>query len=170
MASGNSVSDAEYALSKILQMGVVEDYQREFEMLIKRVKPQNSRRSFSLARATEARFEDQRLSEGDHKDDMYKLVEVVGTTKVDVPYGEIQEKAITFQSVLIDDRLGIEMLRFNQLRDRASENKKKKMVVAIQRRLWDTGIKIVFRQHLEDKVVSEGVGNVMTVKSRITIK
>ncbi|GKB48241.1 hypothetical protein Tco_0898994 [Tanacetum coccineum] len=43
--------------------------------------------AFSLARATEARFEDQRLSEGDHKDDMYKLVEVVGTTKVDVPYG-----------------------------------------------------------------------------------
>ncbi|GKC90845.1 hypothetical protein Tco_1151494 [Tanacetum coccineum] len=150
MASGNSVSDAEYALSKILQMGVVEDYQREFEMLIKRVKPQNSRRSFSLARATEARFEDQRLSEGDHKDDMYKLVEVIGTTKVDVPYGnksvdimlevsnleekkdgEIQDNAITFQSVLIDDRLGIEMLRLNQLRDRASENKKKKMVVAI---------------------------------------
>ncbi|GJR98144.1 putative reverse transcriptase domain-containing protein [Tanacetum coccineum] len=94
------------------------------------------------------------------------------TTKADPDRAsrEIQEKAITFQSVLIDDRLGIEMLRFNQLRDRASENKKKKMVVAIQRRLWDTGIKIVFRQHLEDKVVSEGVGNVMTVKSRITIK
>ncbi|GJT70254.1 zinc finger CCCH domain-containing protein 44-like protein [Tanacetum coccineum] len=248
MASGNSVSDAEYTLSKLLQMGTVEDYQREFEMLIKRVtipesllksfyisglkldlqclllrsNPETLDEAFSLARATEARFEDHRLSEGDHKDDMYKLVEVVGTTKVDVPYGnksvdimlevsnlekketvsidtisnqelsadecrcmresvrcglvrcftigEIQEKAITFQSVLIDDRLGIEMLRLNQLRDRASENKKKKMVVAIQRRLWDPGIKIVFRQHLEDKVVSEGVGSVTTVKSRITIK
>ncbi|GKB36556.1 putative reverse transcriptase domain-containing protein [Tanacetum coccineum] len=65
MASGNSVSDAEYTLSKLLQMD----------------------EAFSLARATEARFEDQRLSEGDHKDNMYKLVEVVGTTKVDVPYG-----------------------------------------------------------------------------------
>nr|GEU40162.1 RVP_2 domain-containing protein [Tanacetum cinerariifolium] len=29
--------DAKYALSKLLQMGTVEDYQREFEMLIKRV-------------------------------------------------------------------------------------------------------------------------------------
>ncbi|GKC16318.1 hypothetical protein Tco_1013100 [Tanacetum coccineum] len=40
----------------------------------------------------------------------------------------------------------------------------------IQRRIWDPGIKIVFRQHLEDNVVSEGVGSVTTAKSRITIK
>ncbi|GJX51592.1 hypothetical protein Tco_0278437 [Tanacetum coccineum] len=99
MASGNSVSDAEYTLSKLLQMGTVEDYQQEFEMLIKRVtipesllksfyisglkldlqclllrsNPETLDEAFSLARATEARFEDQRLSEGDHKDDMYKL-------------------------------------------------------------------------------------------------
>ncbi|GJT54626.1 hypothetical protein Tco_0989680 [Tanacetum coccineum] len=48
--------------------------------------------------------------------------------------------------------------------------KKKKMEAEIHRRLWDPGIKIVFRQHLEDKVVSEGVGSVTTAKSRITIK
>ncbi|GKA57447.1 hypothetical protein Tco_0756635 [Tanacetum coccineum] len=199
MASGNSVSDAEYTLSKLLQMGTVEDYQREFEMLIKRVtisesllksfyisrlkldlqclllrsNPETLDEAFSLARATEARFKDQRLSEGDHKDDMYKLVEVVGTTKVDVPYGNKSVDIMLEVSNLEKKRrtrLGIEMLRLNQLRDRASENKKKKMVVAIQRRLWDPRIKIVFRQHLKDKVVSEGVGSVTTVKSRITIK
>nr|GEY64552.1 class II heat shock protein [Tanacetum cinerariifolium] len=37
MASDGNDQDAEYALSKRLQMGTVEDYQREFEMLIKRL-------------------------------------------------------------------------------------------------------------------------------------
>ncbi|GJU90325.1 retrotransposon gag protein [Tanacetum coccineum] len=36
MASDNSDQDARYALPKLLQMTTVEDYQREFEMLIKR--------------------------------------------------------------------------------------------------------------------------------------
>ncbi|GJY04117.1 hypothetical protein Tco_0370057 [Tanacetum coccineum] len=37
MASDGNDQDAEYALSKLLQMGTMEDYQHEFEMLIKRV-------------------------------------------------------------------------------------------------------------------------------------
>ncbi|KAL8240524.1 hypothetical protein R6Q59_013879 [Mikania micrantha] len=123
-----------------------------------------------------------RISGSDQKDDMYRLVQVVGTTKVDVPYKigdksvdvmlevsnldkketvsidtisnqelsedecrrlresircglvrcftvrEIQEKAMALQSVLLDDRIKAEMLRLNQLRDRASEKGQKKGV------------------------------------------
>ncbi|GJR20630.1 hypothetical protein Tco_0969157 [Tanacetum coccineum] len=86
MASGSSNPEAEYALSKLLQMGTVAEYQNEFEMLINRVTgiPQSlpipfyisglklhlqrelnlvSRPTplgdvFSLARIIEARFED----------------------------------------------------------------------------------------------------------------
>lgn len=121
-----------------------------------------------------------RISGSDQKDDMYRLVQVVGTTKVDVPYkvgdklvdvmlevsnldkketvpidtisnqelsedecrrlresircglvrcftvGEIQEKAMALQSLLVDDRMEAEMLRLNHLRDRASEKRQKK--------------------------------------------
>ncbi|GJV43831.1 hypothetical protein Tco_1428367 [Tanacetum coccineum] len=56
MASDGNDQDAEYTLSKLLQMGTVEDYQREFEMLIKRVKPQNLDEAFSLACSAESRF------------------------------------------------------------------------------------------------------------------
>ncbi|GKA53010.1 hypothetical protein Tco_0746325 [Tanacetum coccineum] len=82
MESGGSDQDAKYALSKLLQMGTVDDYQREFEMLIKRVtipesliksfyisrfkldlqclllrsNPKNLDEAFSLARAAETRF------------------------------------------------------------------------------------------------------------------
>ncbi|GJR61324.1 hypothetical protein Tco_0998443 [Tanacetum coccineum] len=48
MASDDSDPNVEYALSKLLQMGTVAEYQNEFKMLIKRVKPQNVRRSFFL--------------------------------------------------------------------------------------------------------------------------
>ncbi|CAH1437200.1 unnamed protein product [Lactuca virosa] len=121
-----------------------------------------------------------RISGSDQKDDMYRLVQVVGTTKADVPYkvgdklvdvmlevsnldkketvpidtisnqelsedecrrlresircglvrcftvGEIQEKAMALQSLLVDDRMEAEMLRLNHLRDRASEKRQKK--------------------------------------------
>ncbi|GJZ81980.1 hypothetical protein Tco_0646974 [Tanacetum coccineum] len=83
MASGDSDRDAEYALSKLLQMGTVAKYQMEFEMLIKRVtgisesllksfyisglkpalqcvllrsNPKTLEEAFSLALAAEARF------------------------------------------------------------------------------------------------------------------
>ncbi|GJW34176.1 hypothetical protein Tco_0054208 [Tanacetum coccineum] len=82
MASDDNDQDVEYALSKLLQMDTVEDYQREFEMLIKRViipesllksfyisglkldlqclllrsNPKTLDEAFSLARVAETRF------------------------------------------------------------------------------------------------------------------
>ncbi|GKA19379.1 retrovirus-related pol polyprotein from transposon 297 family protein [Tanacetum coccineum] len=82
MALAGSERDAKDALSKLLQLGTVEDYQREFEMLIKRVtipesllksfyisglkldlqclllrsNPKTLDEAFSLARAAETRF------------------------------------------------------------------------------------------------------------------
>ncbi|GJS85065.1 hypothetical protein Tco_0751606 [Tanacetum coccineum] len=89
MASGDIDRDAEYALSKLLQMGTVTEYQKEFEMLIKRVtipesllksfyiprlklalqrllfrsNPKTLDEAFSLALAAEARFTDLQLLE-----------------------------------------------------------------------------------------------------------
>ncbi|GJW82413.1 hypothetical protein Tco_0146388 [Tanacetum coccineum] len=89
MASGDIDRDAEYALSKLLQMGTVAEYQNEFEMLIKivtipksllksfyisglkldlqrllfRSNPKTLDDAFSLALAVEARFTDQQLLE-----------------------------------------------------------------------------------------------------------
>ncbi|GJZ98436.1 hypothetical protein Tco_0670889 [Tanacetum coccineum] len=87
MASNGSERDAQYALSKLLQFGTFEDYQREFEKLMNRVTdiPNSllifyffsglklhlqheffvSRLTtlgdaFSLARIVEARYEDER--------------------------------------------------------------------------------------------------------------
>ncbi|GKD58099.1 hypothetical protein Tco_1295608 [Tanacetum coccineum] len=91
MASAGSERDAKDALSKLLQLGTVEDYQREFEMLIKRVtipesllksfyisglkvalqikvlraRPTTLVEAFSLARLIEARFEDENNQEVD---------------------------------------------------------------------------------------------------------
>ncbi|GJX57913.1 hypothetical protein Tco_0289303 [Tanacetum coccineum] len=86
MASDGSDPDEEYALSKLLQMSTVAEYQNEFEMLIKRVTTPNSLlkspgsrstlhvpttlgtvevlssnlgEAFFRARITEARFEDE---------------------------------------------------------------------------------------------------------------
>ncbi|GKD49921.1 hypothetical protein Tco_1278897 [Tanacetum coccineum] len=90
MASGGSDQDAEYALSKLLEMGKVAEYQSEFEILINRVagisenllksfyisglkptlqcalfrgNPTTLDEAFLLARATEARFTDLQLWE-----------------------------------------------------------------------------------------------------------
>ncbi|GJT27142.1 hypothetical protein Tco_0907417 [Tanacetum coccineum] len=50
MASDGSERDAKDALSKLLQMGMVEDYQQEFEMLIKRVTiPESLLKSFYIS-------------------------------------------------------------------------------------------------------------------------
>ncbi|GJU96533.1 hypothetical protein Tco_1321289 [Tanacetum coccineum] len=89
MASGGSDRDAEDALSKLLQMGTVAEYQNEFEMLINRVtgisesllktfyisglkpalqcallrsNPTTLGETFFKARITEARFEDERFT------------------------------------------------------------------------------------------------------------
>ncbi|GKB26529.1 hypothetical protein Tco_0865930 [Tanacetum coccineum] len=85
MASGGSDQDAKDALSKVLQMGMVAEYQNEFEMLINRVtgisqslltsfyisghklelqrelwrsRPTTLGEAFSIARIAEARFEE----------------------------------------------------------------------------------------------------------------
>nr|GEX98847.1 hypothetical protein [Tanacetum cinerariifolium] len=53
MASDGNDQDAEYTLSKLLQMGTVKDYQREFEMLIKRVTiPESLLKSFYVSGLT----------------------------------------------------------------------------------------------------------------------
>ncbi|GJZ62575.1 hypothetical protein Tco_0618712 [Tanacetum coccineum] len=89
MASGGSDREARDRLSKLLQMGTVSEYQNEFEMLIKQVmgisefllksfyiselkpalqiellraRPTTLVEAFSLARMTEARFEDERTT------------------------------------------------------------------------------------------------------------
>ncbi|GKC53970.1 hypothetical protein Tco_1076715 [Tanacetum coccineum] len=50
MASDDNNQDAKYALSKLLQMGTVEDYQLEFEMLIKQVSiPESLLKSFYIS-------------------------------------------------------------------------------------------------------------------------
>ncbi|GJY16264.1 hypothetical protein Tco_0386686 [Tanacetum coccineum] len=63
MASGGSDRDAEDTLSKLLQMGTMAEYQKDFEMLINRVTRISEfylhREAFSLARITETRFEDE---------------------------------------------------------------------------------------------------------------
>nr|GEX46161.1 hypothetical protein [Tanacetum cinerariifolium] len=58
-----SDGDAKDALSKLLQMGTLAEYQNEFEILINRVtgisqSPRTLREAFSLARIVEARFEE----------------------------------------------------------------------------------------------------------------
>lgn len=121
-----------------------------------------------------------RISGGEQKNDLYRLVQVVGAIKVSVPYkisnkttdvmlevlnldkkevvsmaaisnqdfsedecrrlrqsikcglvkrfivGEIQEKALALQSARLNDWLETETLRLNHLRDRASENGRKR--------------------------------------------
>ncbi|KAK3009654.1 hypothetical protein RJ639_014740 [Escallonia herrerae] len=101
-----------------------------------------------------------RISSTDQKQDLYRLVQVVGTNKVAVPYkvgnkttdvmlevlnldkkeaisidsisnqdfseGEIQGKAISLQAVRLNDSLEAEILKLNHLRDRASENGRRK--------------------------------------------
>ncbi|GJR08697.1 hypothetical protein Tco_0791349 [Tanacetum coccineum] len=89
MASSGSDRDAEYALSKLLQLGTIEDYQREFEKLMNWFmdipdsllisyffsglklnlqheffvsRPTTLGDVFSLARIIEARFEDERTT------------------------------------------------------------------------------------------------------------
>ncbi|GJV69230.1 hypothetical protein Tco_1484739 [Tanacetum coccineum] len=90
MASGGSDRNAKYALSKLLQIGTMAEYQNEFEILIKRVteisesllkmfyisklkpalqcaflrsNPKTLDEAFSLAHATEARFTNLQLWE-----------------------------------------------------------------------------------------------------------
>ncbi|GKF28239.1 polypyrimidine tract-binding protein homolog 3 [Tanacetum coccineum] len=64
MASSGSDQNAEYALSKLLQMGTVAEYESEFVILANRElfrsRPTTLGEAFSFAFITEARFEDER--------------------------------------------------------------------------------------------------------------
>ncbi|GJR23240.1 hypothetical protein Tco_0971767 [Tanacetum coccineum] len=57
MASGGSDRDAEYALSKLLQIGTVAEYEN-----LLRARPITLGEAFALARITEARFKDERAT------------------------------------------------------------------------------------------------------------
>ncbi|GJY17546.1 hypothetical protein Tco_0389037, partial [Tanacetum coccineum] len=68
MAADDNDQNAKYALSKLLQMGTMAEYQNEFEMLIKRVTipesllksyPSTLGEAFFRDRITKARFEDE---------------------------------------------------------------------------------------------------------------
>ncbi|GJY63349.1 hypothetical protein Tco_0464809, partial [Tanacetum coccineum] len=177
MASGDSCQDAEDALSKLLQMGTVAEYQKDFEMLINRVT------EISKSLLTSERERDINKKKGDtilslqHKlaspeykgsldaDEYIRVDEFSSAIDYVIHTGESNEvRSKKSRAATEDERRA---LCYVQDRER---RKKKKMEAEIQRRLWDPGIKIIFRQHLEDNVVSEGVGSVTTAKSRITIK
>ncbi|GJT24578.1 hypothetical protein Tco_0894515 [Tanacetum coccineum] len=167
MASGGSDRDAEDALSKLLQMSTMAEYQKDFEMLINR----RNRKSISIKRKEIPFY---------HYNINWFHLKLKGSLDVDEDI-RVDEVSSAIDCV-------IHIGESNKVRSKKSHGategerralcyvqdsgrrKKKKMEAKIQRRLWDPGIKIVFRQHLEDKVVSEGVGSVTTAKSRITIK
>ncbi|GJZ44662.1 hypothetical protein Tco_0591917 [Tanacetum coccineum] len=185
MASDGSDQEAEYALSKLLQMGTVEDYQRELEMLIKlvtntesllksfyisglkldlqclllRSNPSTLGEDFFKARITEARFEIIAKEEKEHiiekkidvilplqsefaspkakgslnVDEYISVVEVVmGGGKA---FGVYREKSHGATEG------GRSVLCYVQ---RSGRLKKKRLEAAIQKRLWDPGIKSAF--------------------------
>ncbi|GJT24577.1 hypothetical protein Tco_0894514 [Tanacetum coccineum] len=218
MASGGSDRDAEDTLSKLLQMGTMAEYHKDFEMLINRVtriseslltlfyisglkltiqiellraRPTTLGEVFSLARIIEARFEAIAEKEKEHINK--KKGDTILSLQHKLASPEIKGSLDADEDIRVDEVSSaidcvIHIGESNEVRSKKSRGategerralcyvqdsgrrKKKKMEAEIQRRLWDPGIKIVFRQHLEDKVVSEGVGSVTTAKSRITIK
>ncbi|GJZ66429.1 hypothetical protein Tco_0623125 [Tanacetum coccineum] len=66
MASGGSDQNAEDALSKLLQMGTVAKYQNKLKVALQiellRTRPTTLVEAFSLARMTDTRFEDERIT------------------------------------------------------------------------------------------------------------
>ncbi|GJW36307.1 hypothetical protein Tco_0059227 [Tanacetum coccineum] len=204
MASGGSDRDAEDALSKLLQMGTVAEYQNDFEMLINRVtgiseslltsfyisglkltiqiellraRPATLGEAFSLALIIEARFEAIAEKEKEHINK--KKGDTILSLQHKLASPEIKGSLDADEDIRVDEVSSaidcvIHIGESNEVRSKKSRGaaeggrralcyvqdsgrrKKKKMEAEIQRRLWDPGIKIVFRQHLEDKVVSEG--------------
>ncbi|GJZ31355.1 hypothetical protein Tco_0576402 [Tanacetum coccineum] len=209
MASGGSDRDARDALSKLLQMGTVSEYQNEFEMLIKQVmgisefllksfyiselkpalqiellraRPTTLVEAFSLARMTEARFEDERTT-----------TTIVNPNDLNIAIpDQVLEESILHTS----DK--IKITSDNDARDQASEVETKVLVdgkqddakvvkvvgVAVEQNndepnvLESNGVigrdehgyrkngtvPEPYRHHLEDKVVFEGVENVTPVQ------
>ncbi|GJU43953.1 hypothetical protein Tco_1201219 [Tanacetum coccineum] len=156
-----------------------------------RARPTTLGEAFSLARIIEARLE--AIAEKEKEQIIKKKADTILSLRSELASPEIKRSLDADVDIGIDEVSSAIDCVFhigesNEVRSKKSRRategerralcyvqdsgrrKKKKMEAEIQRRLWDLGIKIVFRQHLEDKVVSEGVGSVTTVKSRITIK
>ncbi|GJV34116.1 hypothetical protein Tco_1394516 [Tanacetum coccineum] len=182
MASGDSDRDAEAALSKLLQIATVAEYQIEFEMLINRVtrisesllktfyisglkpalqcallrsNPTTLGEAFFKARITEARFKDERstiaiakannLNTGVHVQDLDDEPNVLKGNRV-IGVGENEnnkgdDKEVQYSVYTL--HVLIPLLK--RLNDKYI--KKKKMEAAIQRRLWNPGIKSVFQDN-----------------------
>nr|GEV33942.1 retrotransposon Gag protein [Tanacetum cinerariifolium]GEV34223.1 retrotransposon Gag protein [Tanacetum cinerariifolium] len=208
MASGNSDRDA---LSKLLQMGTVAEYQSEFEILINRVmrisesllkwfyisglklalqikllraRPATLGEAFYLARIIEARLK--AIAEKEKEEIIKKKADVILSLRSELASPDIKRSLDGDEDIGVDEvssvidcvfdsgKSLIVFLKWVQItRSRplllmvSLENTDAAMgkEVKIQRRIWDPGIKIVFRQHLEDNVVSEGVRSVTIAKS-----
>ncbi|GJV63096.1 hypothetical protein Tco_1473924 [Tanacetum coccineum] len=205
MASDDGDQDARYAL-KLLQRETVAEYESEFLMLIKRVtgiseslltsfyisglkvtlqikllrsRPTTLGEAFSLARITEARFEDERSATAIAKpNDLNTRVQVqdleettrhkpnkVEAIKTSGPIFLVESKYYAANQV---------GLIFNQSNDAIYYERILELIVGqlcqylckhilgfeydlqeakLQLKTWDPGIKIFFRQHLEDKAI-----------------
>ncbi|GJS21131.1 hypothetical protein Tco_0449763 [Tanacetum coccineum] len=117
MASGGCDRNAEYELSKLLQMGTVAEYQDEFEKLI-------NRGSLDAVR--------------------YGIDEVSSARLTEVVMGGGEALGVYREKCRGIAEGGRRVLCYVQGNKRL---KKKKMEAAIQRRLWDPGIKSAFQDN-----------------------
>ncbi|GKD51286.1 hypothetical protein Tco_1280262 [Tanacetum coccineum] len=141
MASDDNDHDAEYALSKLLQMGTVEDYQRKFEMLIKRVtihesllksfyisglkldlqclllrsNPSTLGEDFFKARITEARFEI--IAKEDKEHIVEKKIDVI------LPLQDADEDSSAIDGVFNIGESNVESIEVRSKFGEFSENK-----------------------------------------------
>ncbi|GJX84144.1 hypothetical protein Tco_0333625 [Tanacetum coccineum] len=192
------------ALSKLLQMGTVAEYQSEFEILINRVtgisqsllksfyisglkltlqiellraRPTTLGEAFYLARIIEARLKAIAEKEKEHiikkkADTILSLrselasPDIKGSLDGDEDIG-VDEVSSAIDGVFDIGKSLVVFLKWVQISGSrplllmvSLENTDVAMgkEVKIQRRIWDPGIKIFFRQHLEDKVILKGWG------------
>ncbi|GKA74826.1 harbinger transposase-derived nuclease domain-containing protein [Tanacetum coccineum] len=158
--------DPNGALSKLLQL-------RTREFLVSR--PTTLGDAFSLSLITEARLDDQAApvagtmtktfgnNGGDESEssgpvtptsDSESSDEVEMKVLVDGKQDEAKVVKVVVVAVKQNiDEPDVEVLILLLMRLNDRYIKKKKMEAAIQKRIWDPGIKIYFRHHLEDKVV-----------------
>ncbi|GJW18290.1 hypothetical protein Tco_0025726, partial [Tanacetum coccineum] len=189
MASGGSDRNAEYELSKLLQMGTVAEYQDEFEKLINRVtgiseslltlfyisglkltlsiellraRPTTLGEAFSLARIIEARLEE--IAEKEKEQIIKKKEDNILSLQSELPLPKIKGSLEADEDIGIEEVVmgGGEALGVYREKSRGAAEggrrvlcyvegskrlKKKKMEAAIQRRLWDPGIKSAFQDN-----------------------
>ncbi|GKE08687.1 hypothetical protein Tco_1412238 [Tanacetum coccineum] len=192
MASGGSDRNMEYELSKLLQMGMVAEYQNKFEKLINRVtgiskslltsfyisrlklalsiellraRPTTLGEAFSLARIIEAPSPEIKGSlDADEDigiDEVSSAIDCVfhigESNEVRSKFGEFSENKKSVIEVVMGggEALGVYCEKSSGAGGRrvscyvqgSKRLKKKKMEAAIQRRLWDPGIKSAFQDN-----------------------